>query len=44
MKNEVNITVRGGGSNVSGGAISSGNDIILSLERLNTIVEVNKNR
>ena len=41
-ENEVNITVRGGGSNVSGGALSSGNDIILSLERLNTIVEVNK--
>lgn len=36
------ITVRGGGTGVSGGALSYYQGIILSLERLNKIIEINK--
>lgn len=35
------ITVRGGGTGVSGGALSAHSGIILSLERLNKIIEIN---
>ncbi|MET3037839.1 FAD-binding oxidoreductase [Chryseobacterium sp. NRRL B-14859] len=40
--NNLKVTVRGGGSSVNGGVLSCGSDIILSLERLNSIIEVNK--
>lgn len=36
------ITVRGGGTGVSRGALSAKNGLILSLERLNKIIEINK--
>jgi len=38
----VGITVRGGGTGVSGGAFCEGGGIVLSLERLNQIIEINK--
>lgn len=40
--NDLKVTVRGGGSSVNGGVLPCGSDIILSLERLNNIIEVNK--
>lgn len=40
--NEIEVVVRGGGTNVSKGIVSSGKGFILSLERLNTIMQVNK--
>ncbi|XRE44271.1 hypothetical protein ACIVBQ_002475 [Tenacibaculum discolor] len=39
---KTSVTVRGGGTGVSGGALSDNKGIILSLERLNKIIEVNK--
>lgn len=39
---KTNITVRGGGTGVSRGALSEKNGMILSLERLNKIIEINK--
>lgn len=41
-QNRLMITIRGGGTGVSGGSVPSGNGIILSLERLNRIVEINE--
>ncbi|MFV8347167.1 FAD-binding oxidoreductase [Flavobacterium sp. ZB4P13] len=41
-KNDIKITIRGGGSSVSGGSIPRGNDFVLSMERLNNIIEINK--
>lgn len=38
--NNLGITVRAGGSGVSGGSVSSGHDIILSVERLNKIIAI----
>lgn len=40
--NDVKITIRGGGSCVSGGSTPNGNDFVLSLERLNSIIEINR--
>ncbi len=40
--NNLKVTVKGGGSSVNGGVLSCGSDIVLSLERLNNIIEVNK--
>ena len=39
---KTSVTVRGGGTGVSGGALSNHKGIILSLERLNNIIEINK--
>ncbi|OHT43119.1 FAD-binding oxidoreductase [Flavobacterium tructae] len=39
---KTSITVRGGGTGVSRGALSHTNGLILSLERLNKIIEINK--
>ena len=39
---DIKVTVRGGGSGVSGGSMSAGNNYILSLERLNHIIEINR--
>ncbi|MFW0738276.1 FAD-binding oxidoreductase [Flavobacterium sp. T12S277] len=39
---KTSITVRGGGTGVSRGALSETNGLILSLERLNKIIEINK--
>lgn len=36
------ITIRGGGTGVSRGALSAKNGLILSLERLNKIIEINR--
>ncbi|MFB6453960.1 FAD-binding oxidoreductase [Chitinophaga sp. Hz27] len=41
-ENRVPLTVRGGGTGVSGGTLSPAKGIILSLERLNRIIEINK--
>ncbi|MEM6515950.1 MAG: FAD-linked oxidase C-terminal domain-containing protein [Bacteroidota bacterium] len=38
----LNLTVRGGGSSVSGGALSNSKDVIISLERLNKIIEIDE--
>ncbi len=38
--NNLGITVRAGGSGVSGGSVSNGQDIILSVERLNKIIDI----
>ena len=38
---EISITVRGGGTGVSGGALAFNNRLIISLERLNKIIEIN---
>ncbi|MCT2406600.1 FAD-binding oxidoreductase [Chryseobacterium antibioticum] len=40
--NNLKITIRGGGSSVNGGVMSCGSDIILSLEKLNNIIEINE--
>ncbi|MES1181819.1 MAG: FAD-binding oxidoreductase, partial [Flavobacterium sp.] len=40
--NRVSLTVRGGGTGVSGGSLTYDNGIILSLERLNRILSINK--
>jgi glycolate oxidase len=40
--NLVSITTRGGGTGVSGGALPSEQGIVLSTERLNKIIEINK--
>ena len=37
---EISITVRGGGTGVSGGALAFNNRLIISLERLNKIIEI----
>lgn len=37
----IKISVRGGGTNVNGGAISTGEDFIVSTERLNKILDIN---
>lgn len=41
-KNDIKITIRGGGSSVSGGSVPQSNKYILSLERLNKIIEINR--
>ncbi len=38
----IKVTVRGGGTSVSGGSVPSGDDFVLSLERLNNIIEIHK--
>lgn len=41
-QNAIKIKIRGGGSSVSGGSTPQGCDYVLSLERLNHIIEVNR--
>lgn len=40
--NRISLTLRGGGTGVSGGALCYDKGIILSLERLNTILDINR--
>src|SRR6185295_17717352 len=39
---KLKVTVRGGGTGVSGGSVAPSDGVILSLERLNKITEINK--
>jgi glycolate oxidase len=41
-KNKIPLTVRGGGTGVSGGALSYTKGIIISMERLNKVIGINK--
>jgi glycolate oxidase len=40
--NNLKISVRGGGTNVSGSGVSTGEDFIISTEKLNRIYDINK--